>query len=142
LIRFVAHLMLGTAVIVGPHVCCCSIPALFPVVPNVPQHEPTCPHCSTKTTHTADHDQSCPTRPTRSDCPLCELAQMTPAWGNVPTVGLEPIEQGNSLPAAVFPIITLAHSFPILEPIHTPNSGPFSHLDGVGIIRALGRLRC
>jgi hypothetical protein len=67
---------------------------------------------------------------------------MKPDWGTVPSVVV--IDLDHSVTVPVFHLVLGQFDLPInfVRSDHSFTPGPFTHLGGVGILRACSRLQC
>jgi hypothetical protein len=138
-IRLTATGMLAIAVLLGPHLCCCSADAFgSSPAPNAPTTS--CPHCLAK--DASDCPETPCSGPIAPNCPLCELARTIPAWGTLPSA--DSLDLNDTCFSPILLFIDADESFRSLKTLAstTPPNGSFTHLHGVGILRALGRMRC
>ncbi len=142
MIRAGAYLTLAWAVLMGPSLCCCSTQGYWPSQADpVGSMEPACPHCAA-TAPAVEPTSPCTQDPSSPDCPICELVKMKPAWGTVPSVVASDLDLSFWVPA--FDLV-LGEANPSIGLIRSHlffHSGPFTHLNGVGILRACSRLQC
>lgn len=142
MIRAGAYLTLAWAVLMGPSLCCCSTQAFFqPLVDQVTPAELSCPHCAAKAP-SEEPASPCTQDPSSTDCPVCELARMTPAWGSVPSVVAIDLDHSLLVPAFDLVLSDVDSSVAFARSDGFVRCGPFTHLSGVGILRACSRLNC